>query len=229
MTTQQTRNHFWTSGHVSNWFIIGTAPPVWVFMCIHVNTYVLPVVTSFEWLWHESYWVRTGMVSLVRIITWKTRDFTVNPCRHTKFVHRIRWIHIRKHVNWASWIHEFTYRTCEITGRCLLATEIHDCDFVEELFVSLFQISLCVNFYLYFFRYCFHHVFVLRHNLLIIVAELFCHGNEETLQVNDMTKVFSAHDYRDSWLWLCRGAGPYPVECSRLLLSVPSSRPAADL
>ena len=35
-----------TSWHVSYWFIIGTAPPVQVFMCIHVNTRVLPVVTS---------------------------------------------------------------------------------------------------------------------------------------------------------------------------------------
>ena len=25
---QQTRNHFWTSWHVSYWFILGTAPPV---------------------------------------------------------------------------------------------------------------------------------------------------------------------------------------------------------
>ena len=75
---------------------------------------------DFEWVWHESYWVRTGTVSLVRIITLKTHDFTVNMCRHTKFVHRIRWIRVWKHVHWASWTHEFTYRTCEITGRCLL-------------------------------------------------------------------------------------------------------------
>ena len=101
--TQQTRNHFWTSWHVSYWLIIGTAPPVCVFMCIHVNTRVLSVVTSFEQVWHESYWVRTGTVSLVCVITWKIRDFTVNTCRHTKFFHRIQWIHVRKHVNWASW------------------------------------------------------------------------------------------------------------------------------
>jgi hypothetical protein len=118
--TQQTRNHFWSSWHVSYWFIIGTAPPVCVFMCIHVNTHVLPVVTNFERVWHVSYWVRIGMVSLVRVITWKTCDFTINTCRHNKFVHRIQWIHIWKHVNWASWTREFTYRTCEITGRCLL-------------------------------------------------------------------------------------------------------------
>ena len=43
---QQTRNHFRTSWHVSYWFIIGTAPPVQVFMCIHMNTHVLPVVMS---------------------------------------------------------------------------------------------------------------------------------------------------------------------------------------
>ena len=35
-----------TSWQVSYWFIIGTSPPVRVFMCIHVNTHVLPVVTS---------------------------------------------------------------------------------------------------------------------------------------------------------------------------------------
>ena len=33
---------------ISYWFIIGTAPPVRDFMCIHVNTRILPVVTSFE-------------------------------------------------------------------------------------------------------------------------------------------------------------------------------------
>ena len=89
--SQQTRNHFWTSWHVSYWFIIGTAPPVCVFMCIHVNTRVLPVVTSFERVWHESHWVRTGTVSLVCVITWKNHDFPVNTCRHIKFVHSIRW------------------------------------------------------------------------------------------------------------------------------------------
>ena len=87
-------------------------------MCIHVNTRVLPVVMSFERVWCESYWVRTGTVSLVRVITWKTRYLTVNTCRHTKCVHRIRWIH----VNWASWTREFTYRNCKITGCCLLGT-----------------------------------------------------------------------------------------------------------
>ena len=74
---------------------------------------------------HEFDTSRTGselncMVSLVHVITWKTRDFTVDTCRHTKFVHIIRWIHVRKHMNWASWTHEFTKRTCEITGHCLL-------------------------------------------------------------------------------------------------------------
>ena len=64
-----------------------------------------------------------GRVLLVRVITWKTHDFIVNLCRHTKFVYRIQWIHVRKHVNWASWPCEFTYRTCEITGVCLLALE----------------------------------------------------------------------------------------------------------
>ena len=34
--------------HMSYWFIIVIAPPVPVFMCIHVNTRVLPVVTSCE-------------------------------------------------------------------------------------------------------------------------------------------------------------------------------------
>ena len=96
---------------MSYWFIIGTAPPVCVFMCIHVNTRVLPVFMNFERVWHESYWVRTGTFSLVRVITWKIRDFTVNTCQHAKFVHRIQWIHVRKHVNWASWTREFTYRT----------------------------------------------------------------------------------------------------------------------
>ena len=55
METQQTRNHFWTSWHMSHWFIIGTAPPVGVFMCIHVNTRVLHVVMSFERVSQESY------------------------------------------------------------------------------------------------------------------------------------------------------------------------------
>ena len=63
-----------------------------VFVCIHVNRHILPVVTSFEQTWHESYWVRTGMISLARVITWKTCEFTVNICRHIKCVHRIRWI-----------------------------------------------------------------------------------------------------------------------------------------
>ena len=120
LTTQQTRNHFWTSWHMSSRFIIDTTPPIRVFMCIHVNTCVLPVVTSFERVWHKSYWVRTGTVSLACVITWKTRDFTVNTCRHIKFVHRIRWIH----VNWARWTLEFTSRTCEITGRCLLGIDV---------------------------------------------------------------------------------------------------------
>ena len=101
---------------MSYWFIIGTAPPVRVFMCIHMNTHVLPV-NCHEF---DTSCVRTGTVLLVRVITWKTRDFTVNTCRHTKFVYRIRWIHVRKYVNWASWTHELTYRTCEIRGRCLL-------------------------------------------------------------------------------------------------------------
>ena len=110
--TQQTRNHFWTSWHMLYWFIIGTDPPVGVFLCF----------TSFERVWHELYWVSSGTVSSVRVITWKTRDFTINTCRYTKFVHRIWLIHVQKHVNWASWTREFTYRTCEITGRCLLGT-----------------------------------------------------------------------------------------------------------
>ena len=41
----------------------------------------------------------------------KNCDFMVSTCWHTKFVHRIRWIHLQKHVNWASWTREFTYRT----------------------------------------------------------------------------------------------------------------------
>ena len=75
---QQTRNHFWTTWHVSYWFLIGTAPPVHVFMCIHGNTRVLPVVTSFERVRYESYWVRTGTVSLAHVIKWKTRVDTLN-------------------------------------------------------------------------------------------------------------------------------------------------------
>ena len=51
-----------TIWHISYWFIIGTAPLVRVFMCIHVNTRFLPVVTSFEQVCHESYWFRTGTV-----------------------------------------------------------------------------------------------------------------------------------------------------------------------
>ena len=113
-------NHFWTSCHMSYWFIIGTTPPARVFLCIQVNTRVLSFVTSFERVWHKSYRVRTGTVSLVRVITWKTRDFMVNTCWRTKCVHKIWWIHVRRHVNWASWTREFTYRTCEILGRCLL-------------------------------------------------------------------------------------------------------------
>ena len=61
----------------------------------------------------------------IRVIMWKTRDFTINTCWHTKFVHRIRWIKIRKHVNWACRTWEFTYRTCTITGRCLLGTYVY--------------------------------------------------------------------------------------------------------
>ena len=103
--------------YMSYWFIIGTAPPVHVFMWIHVNTRVLPVVTSLERVWHELYWARQKWYSFTGTCRHvKRRDFTVIVCRHTKFVHRIRWIH----VNWASWTREFTYRTCEITGHCLL-------------------------------------------------------------------------------------------------------------
>ena len=40
----------------------------------------------------------------------------VKNLRHTKFVHRIQWIH----VHWASSTSKFTYRTCEIPSRCLL-------------------------------------------------------------------------------------------------------------
>jgi len=109
MNSQQTRNHFWTSWYMSYCFIIGTAPPVCVFMCIHVNTHVLPVVTSLTRVVLGQNWYGfTG--------TWKTRGFMENMCRYTKFVHRIRWIH----VNWTRWTREFTYWTCEITGRCWL-------------------------------------------------------------------------------------------------------------
>ena len=72
-------------------------------VCFHVY--------SRQRVWHKSYWVRTGK---------KLCDFTVNTCQHTKFVHRIWWIQVQKHMNWASWTREFTYRTCEIMGRCLL-------------------------------------------------------------------------------------------------------------
>ena len=83
--SQQIKNHFWNNWHVSYWVIIGTAPPVRVFMCIHVNTCVLPVVTSFERIWHEFTGLELhGTVSLVRVIMWKTRDFTLNTCQHTR-------------------------------------------------------------------------------------------------------------------------------------------------
>ena len=120
---QQTRNHFWTSCHVSYWFIIGTAPPVCVFTCIDYSPKYTCSACCHEF-WTSLTWVgsRTGMVSLARVITWKTRGFMVNTCRHTKFVHRIRLIHVRKHVNWACWTREFTYRTCEIMGRCWLGS-----------------------------------------------------------------------------------------------------------
>ena len=110
--SQQTWNHFWTSWHVSYWLVIGTAPPARVFTWMHMFCLL-------SWVLNEFDTSRTGS-ELVRVITWKTRDSTVNMCRHTKFVDRIQWIHVRKYVNWASWTHEFTYRTCKITGRCLL-------------------------------------------------------------------------------------------------------------
>ena len=73
---QQTRNHFWTSWHVSYWFIIGTAPPVRVFVCIHVNTCVLPL----SWIFNEFDMSRTGLELVrfqwyVRVITWKNLWF----------------------------------------------------------------------------------------------------------------------------------------------------------
>ena len=73
---QQTRNHFWTSWHVSYWFIIGTAPPVRVFVCIHVNTCVLPL----SWFFNEFDMSRTGLELVrfqwyVRVITWKNLWF----------------------------------------------------------------------------------------------------------------------------------------------------------
>ena len=52
-------------------------------MCIHVNTHVLPVVISFERVWHESYWVRT--------VNWY--GFT-STCHHVKKL----WFH-GKHVS----------------------------------------------------------------------------------------------------------------------------------
>jgi hypothetical protein len=98
-------------------------------MCIQVNTRVLPVVTNFERVWHESYWVRTGTVSLVCVVTWKTWFHGKHVLIHlyTKFVHRIQWIHVRKHVNWASWTREFTYRTCEIMLGWLDLTRSEEC------------------------------------------------------------------------------------------------------
>ena len=51
MTTQQTRNYFWTSWHMSYWFIIGTAPSVrvlCVFTWIHVFCLLLRVLNEFD-------------------------------------------------------------------------------------------------------------------------------------------------------------------------------------
>ena len=131
-STQQTRNHFWTSWHVSNWFIIGTAPPVRVFMCIHVNSTEYTCSACCHEFLPSLTWAvlgqnRYGLTGTCHHV--KTRDFTVNTCRHTKFVHTIWWIHVRKHVNWASWTCEVTYRTYEITGCCLL--EIYICQVLD--------------------------------------------------------------------------------------------------
>jgi len=83
---------------------------------------------------------RTGS-ELVRVITWKTHDFTVNTYRHTKFVHRIQWINVWKHVNWASWTCEFTYRTCEITK---IDTKYSSASTSVQLFTSIN--CLCAGF-----------------------------------------------------------------------------------
>ena len=88
-------------------------------MCFHVYSRAYTCSACYHEFWTSLTRVVLGQnctVSLAHVITWTNRDFTGNTCRHTKFVHRIWWIH----VNWASWTREFTYRTCEITGRCLL-------------------------------------------------------------------------------------------------------------
>ena len=47
--SQQTRNHFCNSWHMSYWFMIGTAPPVRVFTCIHVFCLLSRVVLGQNW------------------------------------------------------------------------------------------------------------------------------------------------------------------------------------
>ena len=100
--SQQTRNHFWTSWHMSYWFIIGTAPPVCIFMCIYVFCLLSRVLNEFDTSCTRSELVRFHWHVSSRE---KTCDFTGNTGRHTKLVHKIR----RIHVNWASWTREFTY------------------------------------------------------------------------------------------------------------------------
>ena len=104
-TTQQTMNHIWTSWYKTYWFIIGTTPPIRVFMCIHMNTSVLPVVPSFEWVWHESYLVRTGMVSMacyhVKNLWFHCKHasthqfFSQNPVNSRELSQLNSWIHLQ--------------------------------------------------------------------------------------------------------------------------------------
>ena len=52
---------------MSYWFIIGTAPPVRVFMCIHVNTRALPRILK-EFDTSRTGSELHGTVSLARVI-----------------------------------------------------------------------------------------------------------------------------------------------------------------
>ena len=78
---------------MSYWFIIGTTPPVRVFMCIHVNTRVLPACCHKFWM---------SLTQVVLGQNWYGFTGTClhvkNSCFHCKhgsrhkFFHRIRWI-----------------------------------------------------------------------------------------------------------------------------------------
>ena len=73
----------------------------------------------------------------------------INTCRHTKFVHRIWWIHIQKHDNWASWTCEFTYVCwvcCEMVSprnTMCISTRIMNYDTMTRYSSILYSIWLC--------------------------------------------------------------------------------------